>query len=227
VAVREAAGRLGALGATLVQISLPDHLRCGDVAFAGFVEGMAALLASGGNGFHRSGRYAPDLALALRDGLAGRPGDLPPQIKLVLMLGSHLGGRYRGALYARAQNLRPWLRAAYDRALADLDALLLPTTPGLPHPVAPGLGLANRVRRGWAVLANTYPTDMTGHPALTIPAAEAAGLPVGVMLVGRRFDDARLVGLARSYERAHGWLPATGPATEAARPDLSEKRGEA
>jgi amidase len=66
--------------------------------------------------------------------------------------------------------------------------------------------------RGWALLANTTPTDMTGHPGLSIPAAEADGLPAGVMLVGRRFEDARLLAVARSYERAFGWSPAGGPA---------------
>jgi amidase len=68
------------------------------------------------------------------------------------------------------------------------------------------------VKRGWAVLANTYPTDLTGHPGLSIPAAEGGGLPAGVMLIGRRFDDARLLALARAYERRYGWRPATGPA---------------
>jgi amidase len=48
---------------------------------------------------------------------------------------------------------------------------------------------------------------MTGHPALTVPLAEAAGLPVGVMLVGRHGDDARLLALARTCERALGWRP--------------------
>ncbi len=223
-AVRVAAERLRTLGAQVSEISLPEHLQCADVAFAGFVEGMAALVAGGGNGFHWSGRYAPDLALALRDGLAGNAGDLPPQVKLALTVGTHLRRRYLGAVYARAQNLRPWLRAAHDRALADVDVLLLPTTPGLPHPVAPELGLADRVRRGWAVLANTYPTDMTGHPALTIPAAEVDGLPVGVMLVGRHFDDGRLLALARAYEQRFGWQPAHGPATGAGVAATEEER---
>lgn len=57
------------------------------------------------------------------------------------------------------------------------------------------------------MLASTSATDMTGHPALTIPAAEAGGLPVGLMLIARRFDDARLLQLARTFERAVGWRP--------------------
>jgi amidase len=57
------------------------------------------------------------------------------------------------------------------------------------------------------VLANTYPTNFTGHPALSIPATEANGLPVGVMFVGGHFSDDRLLALARTYEREFGHLP--------------------
>jgi amidase len=48
---------------------------------------------------------------------------------------------------------------------------------------------------------------MTGHPALSLPLAEAEGLPVGVMLVGRHFDEARLLSVARTAERTLGWRP--------------------
>ena len=206
-AVGEVTERLRELGATVDELSLPEHLQAGGIAFAGFVEGMTALVEGGGNGYHWPGRYATDLATALRHGLETRGNELSPQVKATLLLGSHLRRRYPGSLYAKAQNLRPWLRAAYDRALAEADVLLFPTTPGLPHLVAAGLPLSAWVLRGWGVLANTYPTDMTGHPALSLPLAEAEGLPVGVMLVGRHGDDARLLALARTAERTLGWRP--------------------
>jgi amidase len=205
-AVREAVELLRELGADVREVSLPEHVEAGGIAFAGYVQGMTELVTGGGNGFHWEGRYAPDLAVALRRGLAAHGDELPPQVKLVLAVGTHLRRRYLGAIYARAQNLRPWLRAAHDRALAEVDALLMPTTPGLPH-AYDQMSLAARVKRGWAVLANTYPTDFTGHPALTLPLAETNGLPVGVMLVGRRFEDDRLLALARTVERAIGWRP--------------------
>jgi amidase len=210
-AAHAAAGRFERLGAELRELSVPEHLQVGGVAFATFIEGMTALVAGGGNGFHWPGRYAPDLARALGDGIARRGDELPPQVKVTLVLGAHLQARYRGAVYARGQNLRPRLRAGFDRALGEVDALLLPTTPGLPHLDDPSLSISERVLRGWAVLANTYPTDLTGHPALSLPAAEAEGLPVGVMLIGRRFDDASLLAIARTYERRYGWLPASAP----------------
>jgi amidase len=221
-AFREAAERLRELGATVEDISLPEHLEAGGIAFAGFVEGMTALLEGAGNGYHWPGRYATDLATALRRGLEARGNQLSPQVKATLLLGTHLRRSYQGSLYAKAQNLRPWLRASYDRALAEADVLLFPTTPGLPHLVHAGLPLSAWVLRGWGNLANTYPADMTGHPALSVPAAETERLPVGVMLVGRRFEDDRLLSVARTYERRYGWLPdPTSVAARAKVPALS------
>ena len=207
-ATRGAIERLRELGAEVCELSVPEHLQAGGIAFVGFVEGMTALVGAGGNGYHWTGAYWPELALALREGLAAFGDELSPQMKLTLICGSHLRQRYRGALYAKAQNLRPALRAGYDRALGEVDYLVMPTTPGLPHVDDPTLPISAHVKRGWGVLANTYPMDMTGHPALTIPAAEAGGLPAGVMLVGRHFDDAGLLAVARTYEQRYGWVPA-------------------
>ena len=204
-AVRAAAERLAGLGAELYERSLPEHLQAGGVAFAGFVEGMTALMTSGGNGIGWSGRYWEELAPAIVAGLRERGNELSPQVKAVLTAGVHLRERLGGAPYARAQNLRPWLRAAYDRTLDDIDVLLMPTTPFRAFRLDDELRTSERVLRGWANLANTYPTDMSGHPAISLPLAEADGLPVGVMLVGHRFDDARLLAIAATCERTLGW----------------------
>lgn len=223
-ATQETLERLRELGADIREVSLPEHLQAGGIAFAGFVEGMTALMAGGGNGYHWFGRYSPDLALALRRGLTARAGELPASVKTALLVGTHLRRSYLGAVYAQAQNLRPWLRSAYDRALEGLDALLLPATPGLPHRDDPALSLSDRVLRGWGVLANTYPTDMTGHPALTIPVAETGGLPVGLMLVGRPLAEARLLQVARTVEGSLGWRPDPSLAAAAGRaPSLTPK----
>jgi amidase len=83
----------------------------------------------------------------------------------------------------------------------------MPTTPWRAHELDLSLPLPERVKRGWAVFPNTHPTDMTGHPALSLPLAEAGGLPVGVQLVGAHFADARLLALGRTLERALGFRP--------------------
>jgi amidase len=199
--------RLRGLGAETVDVLLPEHLQAGGIAFIGFVEGMTNLMESGGNGYSWPGRYWEALAPALQKGLRDHAGELSAQMKVTLVAGRWLRARYAGALYAKGQNLRPWLRAAYDRALDGVDALVLPTTPWRAHELGSAVPLAERVLRGWANLSNTYPTDMTGHPAISLPLAEAGGLPVGVMLVGRHYDDARLLATAAVCERALGWAP--------------------
>jgi amidase len=171
---------------------------------------MTALMSAGGNGIGWSGHYWEELAPAIVTGLRERADELSPQVKATLAAGRHLRDALGGAPYARAQNLRPWLRAAYDRALVDADVLLCPTTPFRAFRLDDDLRTSERVLRGWANLANTYPTDMTGHPAISLPLAEADGLPVGVMLVARHFDDARLLGIAATCELALGWA-ATRP----------------
>ena len=205
--VREAVERLASLGAEVREVSVAEHYVGGTVAIGCFIEGMATLIASGGNSYHHMGEYWPELALAFGSGLAGYGDELSPQIKLALIFGGHLQQQYRGALYGRAQNLRPALRAGYDRALAECDFLVMPTTPGPPHEFAPEMPISEHVTRGWGMLSNTSPTDMSGHPAITIPAGEYEGLPAGLMAIGRQFDDAGLLRLARTYEQNFDWAP--------------------
>jgi amidase len=203
--VRAVAEALASAGAVVEPVSVPEHLLGGGVAFAGFIEGMSALALAGGNGYHRGGRYNPELALAMNAAFMLHGQELSPQIKLVALLGEHLRRRDSGAGYAAAQNQRPLLRAAYDRALDRYDVLLLPTVAYHAHELRPELGLAERALRGWEPLGNCTPLNMTGHPAITIPAAHVDGLPVGVMLVGRHQQDALLIDLAGRYERRFGW----------------------
>lgn len=204
-AVRSVVDRLVEAGARAEQVSIPEHLLGGGVAFAGFVEGMSATALGGGNGFGWFGRYNPELAGALNRAFTETGQSLSPQIKLVAMLGEHLRRTTSGAGYASAQNQRPLLRAAYDRALEKYDVLVMPTVPYAAHRIEPELGLAARALRGWAPLANCTPFNMTGHPAISLPAATHEGLPVGVMLIGRHHQDAQLIDLAGRYERRHGW----------------------
>lgn len=203
-AFTRACDRLTAAGARLHRTSLPAHVQLGPIAFAGFVDGMAALLNGGGNGFHWRGRYAPEFATALRSGLADRPDQLSPQVQVAIILGEWLRQHYRGELYARAQNERAHLRESYSAAFENVDFLIMPTTPGLPPPIDASIDISERVLRGWEVLSNTSPTNMTGHPAITLPIETAGGLPAGTMLIGPHGSEEELLSLARTIEKSVG-----------------------
>lgn len=209
-----AVDRLTALGAEVRRVDVAEHRWGAGLMFAACAEGQATTLLGGGNGYGWTGRYATDLPVTLGRALAERPADLPPSLKMVLLLGTHFRRSYFGSLYAKAQNLVPALRRAYDEVLEGVDVLVMPTATHYAYEHRPDATLAERVLRGDSMLRNTAVFDATGHPALSMPAAEADGLPVGVMLVGRHFDDERLLSIARTWEACEGWRPAREPAIE-------------
>jgi amidase len=125
-----------------------------------------------------------------------------------------LAGRYAidhefGRHYAMARNLAYELSAAYDAALANCDVLVMPTLPitasVLPGPDSPR---EEYLMRSLEMIPNTAPFDVTGHPATSVPAGLVDGLPVGMMIIGRHFDDATCLRVAAAFEEAVGGFPA-------------------
>ena len=196
---------LSELGAQATEVSIPDHLEAGGIVWALVAEGATAYLRSNGMGHHWQGLYNPGLTEALGKSLRTQSNDLPPTVKLVLLVGSYVSEQYHGRLYAKAQNLRRVLRASYDRALEQVDVLAMPTTPMTAHRHEPNLGPQDIISHGWNMFANTAPFDMTGHPAISIPCAKSHGLSVGLMLVGRKFDDATVLQAAHAFEQHVNW----------------------
>ena len=206
-AVRATLEQLAAHGAGVTEVSVPAHLT-GRALHRGLVaEGMAALLQSNGMGYHWRGSYNANLAIALGKGLQTMADDLPPNVKLLTMIETYLRQHYHGRLYAKAQNLRPSFRAQYDAVLREVDVLAMPTTPMKAHRHDPDLDLLHVVGRGGNITSNTVAFDVTGHPAISLPCALSEGLPVGLMLVGRHFDDAGLLAIAHAVEQQIDWQP--------------------
>ena len=85
------------------------------------------------------------------------------------------------------------------------DVLALPTTPMKANRYEPDQDVAGTLSEGWKMVNNTAPFNMTGHPALSIPCGKSNGLPVGLMLVGRHFDDATLFRVAHAFEQHANW----------------------
>ena len=82
------------------------------------------------------------------------------------------------------RNIRGTLGASYDRALSQVDVLVMPTTPMKAHRYVPNLRPHGAISHGWNMLNNTALFDMTGHPAITIPSAKCVG-PAGRPDAGR------------------------------------------
>ena len=204
--VRRALRLMAELGAAVEDVSVPWHTNARGVVWGLIAEGATGLLQSSGTGRHFEGLYSPGLAQALGQGRRSQANDFPPTVKLVLLIGSYMSEHYNSRMYAKAQNMRRKLRSAYDEALSRYDVLAMPATP-MTAPANDANGNPSKVLdHGWNMLANTGPFNMTGHPAISVPCGKTAdGLPVGLMLVGRRFDDATVLRAAHAFEQSADW----------------------
>ena len=108
-------------------------------------------------------------------------------------------------MYGRAQNIRRDLGQAYDEALENYDVLVMPTTPMKAHRNDANADTGAVLSHGWDMLANTGAFDMTGHPAISVPCGKHNGLPIGMMIVGKRFDDATVLRVAHAFEQHADW----------------------
>jgi amidase len=212
-AIREVAESLGQLGATLQDVSLPAHRATG-AAYTGLAaEGLVASLDRDvANGVQPDAW--PELRVALRSGIRTRGHELAPHVKAALLLGWHLRGIAAEQHKASGRHFARSLTRGYDRILERVDLIAMPTTPSPAQPLRalldPRAPLGRRLLLAFANSVNTRAANLTGHPAISLPTATVGGLPVGLMLVAPARADARLLAVARVYEREVGWEPHPG-----------------
>ena len=205
--VRSAAEMFRDIGAQVSEVSIPMHLDGYHIWTAIIIEGSTELMIKGnGFGTNWDGHYVTSLLDSYARGWRSRPDDMAETVKMVLLFGEYARRYYHGRYYAKAQNLRRALRQAYDEVLQDNDVLVMPTMAFLPPPIpASDCSREEYVGRALDMVGNTCPFDASGHPAISVPCGMADGLPVGMMLVGRRYDDATVLRAANAFERAGDW----------------------
>jgi amidase len=202
-AVRDAAHAFERLGCTVRDVSIPWHRDAIHVWNAIAIEGATMLMVAGNSmATNWKGHYTTSLLDVYARGRLTRGQDLSETVKLTVLLGQYLQDAYHGRYYAKAQNLARALAAAYDEALAEVDLLVMPTLPLKATPIpAPTASLEEYVSRALEMIVNTCPFDVTGHPAMNVPCAMSEGLPIGLMLVGRMGDDARVLRAADVFQQ--------------------------
>ncbi|MFI6457154.1 amidase family protein [Streptosporangium amethystogenes] len=200
--VRESARALERLGLTVSEVSVPLHRYGRDIHLPISIEGgLTTVFESRLQGNNHFGPYHPNFGETFGEAIARRPEDIPVGGVLALVGATLLRDATHGKVMAYAQQLRVRLREQVDRALREVDLLVLPSVPMPPHP------LPADPRE--AVIGTDLPFEMhdnncvfnlTGHPALSVPCGFVDGLPVGMLLVGRPGTDARLVRVAAEFE---------------------------
>ena len=204
--VRAAAERLRAAGAIIEPVSIPMHRDGGAIWTPIALEGLVAQMMHGnGMGFNWKGLYTTSL-LDAHANWRSRADELSRTLKISMLAGEYFIKHHRGHFYAKAQNLGRLLRKAYDDVLARYDLLLMPTLPMKATPLPPANApLALWCQRGFEMLPNTCPFDVTGHPAMNIPCGMSDGLPVGMMLIGKHYAETTIYRAAHAFEQLGDW----------------------
>ncbi|WP_428246725.1 Asp-tRNA(Asn)/Glu-tRNA(Gln) amidotransferase subunit GatA [Ferrovibrio sp.] len=123
------------------------------------------------------------------------------EVQRRIMIGTYvLSAGYYDAYYTKAQKLRTLIKKDFDQAFQRVDAILTPTSPNAAFPI--GANSDDPV----AMYLNdvfTVPINLAGVPAISVPTnLNSEGLPLGLQLIGKPFDEATLLRVARSIEQA-------------------------
>lgn len=201
--VRAAALRLSEIGCTVGEISVPWHRKALHVFAVIFTDCFYQMLNGSGHWLGADQGDEPELLAHFLSQRIARTEQLSAMIKMTVLCGHYSTKTFGGTSCAKARSLLPYIRAAYDAALRQYDVLVLPTIPR-----------TARMRSADSIsdislhaVANTAPLNLTGHPAISVPAGLVDGLPTGMMIIGRRFDDATVLRVANAFESLYGGFP--------------------
>ena len=133
-----------------------------------------------------------------------------PEVKRRIMLGTYaLSSGYYDAYYLRAQKVRSLIARDFSDAFEKVDAILTPTSPTPPFKL--GEKTADPLEM---YLADIYTVtgSLAGVPGISVPCGKtAAGLPIGMQIFASHFAEARILQLARAFEKAGGFVDLRRP----------------
>jgi len=126
-----------------------------------------------------------------------------PEAKRRIMLGTYaLSAGYFDAYYLQAQKVRTKIKQELDEVLAEVDCLLTPTEPHAAFKIGEQ---SNDPLKMYLEDIFVTGASLAGLPAMSIPCGFDHGLPVGLQLIGKRFDEARLFRVGQGYQAATEW----------------------
>jgi amidase len=204
--VRNAADKFASLGASISEVSIPEHHSArrllAAIGMGGFLNSIDPQRAA------NNPYEAPYLAAYAEHSRLWRSrlDSLPPSAKSMLILAKYIHTKYGPGLHGKAKNIARSLRAVYDTALHDVDVLLLPTTTTTARELpAADAGIVEYVRRANESAENAPQFNLSHHPALSFPCGMVDSLPVGAMLAAKHFDEFMLYRFAFAFEEHFDW----------------------
>ena len=210
-AIDAAIAQLETLGAEIVDVSLPQT----DYAIAVYyilatAEASANLARFDGVRYGHRAENPKDL---LDHYGRTREEGFGPEVKRRIILGTYvLSSGYYDAYYLRAQKVRELIRQDFAKAFEKVDVLISPTSP------VPAFKLGERMDDPLQMyLADifTSPANLAGICGISVPCgfAETDGhrLPVGLQVLGKAFDEGRILQIAHAYEQSTDWHKARSP----------------
>lgn len=207
---KEAIEALKARGATTVEISLPLVKHAVPVYYlVATAEASANLARYDGMRFgHRSSNAAHG---DLDDLYSRSRGEgFGPEVKRRIMLGTYaLSSGYYDAYYAKASQVRRLIRDEFLKAFESCDVILSPVC------TSPAFKIGERINDPLEMYLNdifTTSTNLAGLPGMSVPAGYSSkGLPIGVQLMGRHWDEAKMFNVSLAIENALGAAKARRP----------------
>ena len=146
------------------------------------------------------GTHSADQVMAM-----SRAAGFGAEVKRRIMIGTYaLSAGYYDAYYGQALKIRTLIARDFDRAYEKVDVLVSPTTPST------AFALGEKVDDPIAMYLYdlcTLPTNLAGHPAMSVPSGLADGLPVGLQIMAPAMADDRLYRVGAAYEAARGEFP--------------------
>ena len=188
-------------GAELIDVSLP-HTKYALPAY--YI--IAPAEASSNLARYDGVRYGMRVDAETLDGMyeATRAAGFGEEVQRRIMIGTYvLSAGYYDAYYLKAQKVRRLIKGDFDAAFQTVDALLTPATPSAAFPVGrkiddPVTNFLNDVF--------TVPANLAGLPGISVPGGVTSdGLPLGLQVLGRPFDEASLYRVAKVLEEAAGF----------------------
>ncbi|WP_345242639.1 Asp-tRNA(Asn)/Glu-tRNA(Gln) amidotransferase subunit GatA [Pontibacillus salipaludis] len=162
----------------------------------------------------RYGRRSPNAENMLDMFKLSRSEGFGDEVKRRIMLGTFaLSSGYYDAYYKKAQQARTLIKKDFDDVLADYDVIIGPTTP------TPAFKVGEKTEDPLTMYANdilTIPVNLAGVPGISVPCGfSGEGLPIGLQIIGKHFDEATVYRAAHAYEQAtdfHTQKPSLGGA---------------